>query len=204
MGSKDVKIVRYGEWAPSRYDRRGLGLPDRHDWIVAPHSITRDSGLLEQANWRAQEKRLADLGDYETHRFGHWACGWFEVVLLPPDTPVSLLATLDTSDYPILCEDTFGDLEHQAEEEAWTQGYSGGPVDALLDELEVGKDSPLREWCRNRGDVVSRVYREGDPQYTEVDDYGTVTLGPHDATRDDLARAVRAYRRNRGLSCRAI
>lgn len=138
---EDVSIVRYRDWAPSCYDTRGLGLADRQDWIVSPHSINRDSGILERANWQAQEELLSGLDDYETHRFRHWACGWLEIVLLPPDTSVSLLARLDTSDYPILCDETLSDLEHQAEVEAWTQGYSGGPVDALLDELEVGEDS---------------------------------------------------------------
>lgn len=78
------KALTYSQYVPTAFDEHII-LPDREDWFVAPASQTRDSGPLELSNFRTI---LADLGgegeDVEVHRFGHWACGWFEVILVRP------------------------------------------------------------------------------------------------------------------------
>ena len=58
---------------------------------------TRDSDILEQANFIACEEYLKKLGiKYENNSFGHWACGWAECLMVPADSDPALLQQLDT------------------------------------------------------------------------------------------------------------
>lgn len=114
----------YGEFQPTAFDRRGLFLPERHNWLVAPVSQTRDSGPLEQSNF---ETALAELGGesdaVEVHRFGHWGPGWYEIILIDPadagavDKARGMEERL--ADYPILDEEDFSRRELEAAEKAW-------------------------------------------------------------------------------------
>jgi type II secretory pathway component PulJ len=98
-------IVQYKDYAPTTFD--ACGLPDRQDWYVAPCSTNRDAEPLQRSNWRVQQTMLAHL-ETEIHRFGHWACGWVEVLLVAPsDAAKADLAKIADSlaDYPVLSED---------------------------------------------------------------------------------------------------
>lgn len=135
-------MTRYGEWSPTGFDPRGLALPDRQDWIVAPCMLTRDSGSLEKANWRAQ---LAELGgeseSVEVHRFGHWACGWFEIALVAPeraDQVEALERTLE--DYPVLDDNALAEAELEDEDESWDAWGAGDFSRAL--ERALREDDP--------------------------------------------------------------
>jgi len=119
-------MKRYSDWAPSGHDTRGLGLDDRQDWYVAPCTLNRDSKVWEESNWHAQEKRLGD-DDVEVHRFGHWACGWFEIVLVAPDSfayEEALRIEQDLEIYPLLDEDDVSDRQNQAACDVWQHCYS--------------------------------------------------------------------------------
>jgi hypothetical protein len=64
----------------------------------------------------------SDGESYEIHRFGHWACGWFEVILVKPGTKVALLAEdfeARLQDYPILSDEHFSEVERADAEETW-------------------------------------------------------------------------------------
>jgi hypothetical protein len=104
-----------------RRSNRDLGLcaellETRLDWLVAPVICTRDAETLDESNWTAQESILDEAGvDYETHRFGHWACGYYELHLVHPDglaTVTEIVCAL--ADYPILDESDFSEREHEA------------------------------------------------------------------------------------------
>ena len=41
----------YGDWRPTAFDPRGLGLPDRQSWKVLPVTQTRDSSVLERSGY---------------------------------------------------------------------------------------------------------------------------------------------------------
>lgn len=95
-------LPRYREWAPSAFDPKGLNLPHHQEWFVTLMH-TRDSGHLDESNWDAFLRMLADAGcaegsddedtgDYLIARFGHWGPGWFEVVLVRPDSPAEEVA----------------------------------------------------------------------------------------------------------------
>ena len=111
-------MMTYSEFRPTAFDARGLGLDDRQDWLVGPVSQTRDSEALERANFKVAMEELDRVDpegdDHELHRFGHWGPGWFEIVIIRPDTDchreaIDMEAAL--ADYPVLCEHTWSEME---------------------------------------------------------------------------------------------
>lgn len=112
----------YANYTPSGYDPQGAFLPDRQDWIVAPISRTRDTAdALTIANWKAQLTLLGGESEtVELHRFGHWACGWFEIVLVHPsrsDDIDDLVGGLNADG--VLDEKLLWEVEDAQESEAW-------------------------------------------------------------------------------------
>jgi hypothetical protein len=110
-------------------DCRGLGCEDQQDWLVAPCATNRDAGCFQEANWEAQLEILkglpsSDPPDYEIHRFGHWANGWFEIVLVRPGSPAEkacLEMEACLADYPVLDDCLLGEKEHAAVLVWWGQ-----------------------------------------------------------------------------------
>lgn len=116
----------YGDWRPTSFDSRGLGLPDRQSWKVLPLTETRDSGPLARSNFRTALVRLRASdpeGDgYEVHRFGHWGPGWIEIITIDPNGPAaseaaSIVASLES--YPVLSDDDYSDLTLEEACSAW-------------------------------------------------------------------------------------
>ena len=116
-------LQTFGEFQPTQFDRKGKGADfENRDWLVSSIQLNRDSGLIEKSNWLTL---IDDLGalepegghHWEIHRFGHWACGWFEIVVLNPnsrdsrvlDQALKLESALQ--DYPILSEDRLERLQ---------------------------------------------------------------------------------------------
>lgn len=119
----------YSEFRPSQFDSRGLGLDSRQHWLVAPVSQTRDSGPLDRSNFRVA---LASLGGesetVEVHRFGHWGPGWFEIIVIDPADEARIADAegmeAALSDYPVLNEMDFSELEQEEANETWEHCYS--------------------------------------------------------------------------------
>lgn len=97
------------------------------DWLVSPIVVNRDSKLLEQVNWKAQCKTLEALGDEEldnwrTHSFGHWACGWYEILIVKPGTKAyKAVAEMECelSGYPILDDSAYSDALYESVCDSW-------------------------------------------------------------------------------------
>ena len=97
----------FKEFRPSGFDQAGGGVePGNADWLVLRTSQTRDSDALERSNFTAATERLPDEGDdVEIHRFGHWLCGWFEIIIVRPDTAAhaeALKIEAEMADYAAL------------------------------------------------------------------------------------------------------
>ena len=110
-------MQKYKEYAPTGWDSAGAFLPDHADWEVFPCGINRDSRLLDTSNWEVALKELDELEGYEVYRFGHWACGWFEVILLESGTPAhdkAIEMAKRMEDYPILDEEDHSNREYEA------------------------------------------------------------------------------------------
>lgn len=124
-------MITYAQFCPSGCDARGLGLPNRQEWLVVPVGTNRDADALQRSNWAVVtadlEKQPAtsyDDPDVEIHRFGHWACGWFEVALVRPGSPAAEAAErweCALSDYQVADENHFSDLEHTETMTYWGQ-----------------------------------------------------------------------------------
>jgi len=116
-------MQRYSEFSPTHFDTRGLGLEERQEWLVCPVSRTRDSGPLDESNFRSTLKALGgESNDVEVHRFGHWGPGWLEVILVRPGSDAQKEAEeieAALSDYPIVDESDHSELEFEAYLEAW-------------------------------------------------------------------------------------
>jgi hypothetical protein len=110
-----ANLPTYRTWKPTGFDTPGLGLEERQDWLVGPCSRNRDSEALTRSNWDVFERELdaVDPTGYEVHRFGHWANGWFEIVLVKPDSKAYERAcelACFLADYPILDESHYSNL----------------------------------------------------------------------------------------------
>ena len=121
----------YSKFRPTGFDSAGLGCAEQQDWLVAPCSTTRDSESLSRANWQSMLAMLAEVdpdeNDHETHHFGHWGPGWFEIVLVRPDSRAAgameeCARKLD--DYPVIDDDVLSAVEHDDENESW-QNHDG-------------------------------------------------------------------------------
>ena len=126
VSNPDLELTRYRDWAPTGYDRRGLALcsgdeDDRGDWYVVPVIRTRDSGPLEESNFSAALGIMGGESEtVEVHRFGHWACGWFEVILAEPGRLVDAFTVAKRlDDHPVLDEDDLCRREWEAAAETW-------------------------------------------------------------------------------------
>jgi len=121
----------YAQWAPSGFDTRGLALPDRQGWLVVPTSRNRDSGCLDESNFAVAEKLLAAVDpegeDHENHRFGHWACGWFEILIVRPGSKAAAEAEgieAGLENYPVLDDEDFSEREQEAAQLTWTNCFN--------------------------------------------------------------------------------
>ena len=124
----------YSKFKPTEFDVAGKGLPERQDWFVAPCGINRDADLFTESNWYVQLEKLSgleDVGaeelDIDEHQFGHWANGWYRILLVRPGSTAHKYAEEieeKLKNYSLLDED---DLIVREEEEAsklWETGYT--------------------------------------------------------------------------------
>lgn len=120
-------MQRYKDFRPTGFDPKGLALDDRQDWLVFL-GRNRDSDILTESNFDAALKALGGEGDdVEIHRFGHWACGWFEVILIRPDSDAASLAVdmeVALDGYPVLDESDFSQRETEEADRIWSDCYS--------------------------------------------------------------------------------
>lgn len=119
-------MTKYAEFAPTGFDHKGAFLREQQDWLVALVTQTRDSGPLDQSNFASFLAALGGESDtVEVHRFGHWGPGWFEIILIDPQSPqVKIAEELEASleNYPVLDEQDFSKREHEEYCESWDSG----------------------------------------------------------------------------------
>jgi len=115
--------MEYRNYRPTGFDTAGLNLPEKQNWLVAPCGQSRDSGPFDHSNFATCLKWLGGESEtVEVHRFGHWACGWFEIILVEPGTAAAgildeIVEKLDN--YPILDEGDLSERESLAAEKSW-------------------------------------------------------------------------------------
>lgn len=113
--------MNYAQYSPTSFDVKGLGLPDQQNWLVVPVQQNRDSDVLSRSNFAIALRELGGESDQvEVHSFGHWACGWFELIIVHPNL-ASQVEAIEASleNYPILDEMHYGELEYETACETW-------------------------------------------------------------------------------------
>jgi hypothetical protein len=121
-------LQRYREWSPTSFDRAGLNGEQNGiaDYLVMPTMRSRDSEAIELSNFEVALDRLGGESEkVQVHQFGHWACGWFEIILVHPDrAPVAQNIVDELESYPVLDDDHHSQTEFNLAAEA---GYELGP-----------------------------------------------------------------------------
>lgn len=196
-----MKLQTYASFSPSPFDHAGAFLPDRRDWLLAPISRTRDSDCLNESNF---EECLAALGgeseDVEVHRFGHWGPGWFEIILIRPDSPAQRIAE-DIADalanYPVINDEDFSRREWEAYEEAWNNWGHKEFVDRVADEF--GLNDATEEFLRDlSADTLREFYQDGvsnGDYYLSEGSGVSIRFKNFDCSRAELAQFIRQQRR---------
>ncbi len=97
----------YKDYRPTPHDTPGLNLDNRQGWLVHPCGTNRDAD--------------------EIHRFGHWACGWLEIILVRPGSKAEAEAQeceACLANYPILDDMHCSEVEQTEANEVWSNCYS--------------------------------------------------------------------------------
>lgn len=118
-----ASLTTYANWAPTRWDTKGLNLEDRQNWLVSPISKSRDSEAIEECNFDVMCDMLSahDESDYEIHKFGHWACGFFEIAIVRPGSSAAEVlgeVKCKLENYPILNEHKLYEYEGVGEDDS--------------------------------------------------------------------------------------
>lgn len=118
----------YKEFQPTAFDSKSNfvvwdseSIENIQDWLVCPTTRNRDSSCLDESNFDAALELLGGEGDkVQVHRFGHWACGWYELIVVHPDLRTELESIEKRLDgYPVLNEDDFSEREYNEAQELW-------------------------------------------------------------------------------------
>jgi len=194
MVNTEITLQRYRDWSPTQFDSRGLGLNDpdednRQDWYVCPVTQTRDSQCLERSNFASFLAALGKSDTVEVHRFGHWGPGWFEIILVSPLDPLSVLTAQELSDAledcPVVDEDHYSRIKNEQYDEDWHNfmcrdfaraisdkltgscEVNGHELDAIEDILYDADSDALREWYESL--VPSGEYWRDDDIMRSID-----------------------------------
>ena len=112
-------MITYSQFKPTSFDSH-ISLEGKESWFVFPCARNRDSDSLEESNFHCGLEKLGGEGeDVEVHRFGHWANGWFEIIVIRPKTEAAKSAVKLESkleDYPLLNEDDYCERRYEAGE----------------------------------------------------------------------------------------
>jgi hypothetical protein len=137
---------------------------DLSAFYVAPISNGRDtSDAITLSNWRvisAELEKLAQHDDSGAHRFGHWACGWYELWLIHESDAAALQCAdqwaASLADYCVADESDWSELESEHEAEAWENWGMAewrGVVEKALQEF--APDEADRYWADEQLERVS-------------------------------------------------
>jgi hypothetical protein len=93
------------------------------EWYVVPQNKTRDANVLDESNFDCILKHLGGESDtVEVHRFGHWACGWYELILVHPSRKNEVeKIEKDLDNYPVFDEDHYSQACDEARDKFWAE-----------------------------------------------------------------------------------
>ena len=131
----------YRDYQPTSFDSKANfpGNTESIDnWYVAPVIKTRDSKIFDEVNFEAVLELLGGESEkVEIHSFRHWACGWYELILVHPDLKTDL-ETIEKSldNYPLLDEDEYSNRVFNAACDYWTES-------SIRDRIDICKNNNI-------------------------------------------------------------
>lgn len=140
-----------------------IGSHERDHWLIVL-GRNRDSDILANSNFEcALEELGSESEDVEVHSFGHWACGWFELILICPG-PRKVVATAEDirkrlEDYPILDESDYSEREYESYCEQWESRGRSDFVQKILNAFDLDDDSSAEELIANSPEL-DNYFRE--------------------------------------------
>jgi hypothetical protein len=98
-------------------------LEPNENWLVLL-SQNRDSDALTRSNFICAIEQLGgENKDVIVLRFGHWGCGWFELLCINPENKekINIAETIESclADYPVLNDEHYSNLEYTEKLEYW-------------------------------------------------------------------------------------
>lgn len=152
-------MQKYSEYTPTAYDTRGLALDERQDWLVLGVIRTRDSDCLDESNFATALQMLGGESDtVEVHRFGHWGPGWYEIILIAPDSAAETIGAeveerLDS--YSILNDTDLAEREYDAAALLWEHAN----VRERLEYIDrCGADPRVSIFAARRAELPEGIY----------------------------------------------
>lgn len=146
--------------------------PDLGDLVVVA-GRNRDSETLTESNFASALEMLGGESDtVQVHRFGHWGCGWFELILVDPKDEMALQIAYNIqqalADYPVLDDSDYSERESEQTNE--TLDNNGGEFRSTIAEY-IGADlwELTDEDLKELDTVVSVVFNE-DVSYHGLSD----------------------------------
>jgi len=141
--TQEITLTRYSEYRPTGFDCKGLALEDKQDWFVAPCGRNRDSSALEESNFDACLEELGGESEsVEIHRFGHWACGWYEIILIDPSMADKAQEIADSlEDYPCLDDEDLSKREYESFLNDWENSASSDFVRMIGETFELQQNT---------------------------------------------------------------
>jgi hypothetical protein len=89
---------------------------------------SRESDLLTESNWDTALTMLGGESDSVViHRFGHWACGWWEALCVMPNTAAYIIGediVKSLANYPVLDEEDWSQREDEEAQQVWADRYN--------------------------------------------------------------------------------
>lgn len=152
-----------GDYLHGNHNYAGEVVDDCYKILLARN---RDSNCLQESNWDVALKELGgeseDLEDGSKPaviivRFGSWACGWFEYLMVLEGTPEFAIAEKiekQLESYSILDDDDFSRREMEAADEIWKNWWR------VKDRIKYIRDNRSNMEFRDFKELISCVRGE--------------------------------------------
>lgn len=140
---KDLQeFARTHAWEYQMHQSNGLDSFDNYAGeslgdLVVVVGCNRDSDILAESNFATALQMLGGEGkNVEVHRFGHWGCGWFELILVNPKAKKHLRIAYDIHvalrEYPVLDESDYSERQYESQSD-----YAAGAQNDLAEALAL-------------------------------------------------------------------
>ena len=187
----DTQLKEYAKthaWAYQMQKSQGLDSydnysgPDLGDMVVVC-GRNRDSDILTESNFNAALDLLGgESKNVKVERFGHWGCGWLELILVNPKSLKHLKIAYDISkrlaDYPVLDESDYSNRQCESYSD-FSKDHESDIADALEKHFKVKKNKALvriaydlNMECQYQGgeDACINIYTMRQPDASDLKD----------------------------------